>query len=160
MLVALGMALATASGASAAGSENAAHASGQARLLGESQSFKSSGFQVRPEILPLSGDGTAFVGGHGWKARGRRILHFGAIQWTSFGGAKATGRGLLWLNDCTPNCAEGHFQHYSATVIANAIHKSHYTRLTVTSISSKHRGTDVYALDEAGSDSSWNLRTP
>lgn len=160
MLATLSLAFATAASASAA-SQNLAHASGrQATLLGASQSFKSAGFEVRPEILPLSADGTAFVGGHGWKARGHRVSNFGAVQWTSFGGSKATGRGLLWLNNCTPDCAGGSFQHYPATVTAAAVRKAHYTRLTVTSISGGHRETDVYALDEDGSDSSWDLRSP
>jgi hypothetical protein len=65
----------------------------------------------------------------------------------------------LWLNNCTPDCAGGHFQHYPATVTATAVRNDHYTRLTVTSTSGKRRETDVYALDEAGSESSWNLRT-
>jgi hypothetical protein len=131
----------------------------RATLLGASRSFKSEGFQIRPELLPLSADGTAFVGGSGWKASGRRILDFGAVHWTSFGGAKATGSGLLWLNDCTPNCAQGTFHHDPATVTASAVRRDHYARLAVTSIAGGHRATDVYSLYEAGSDSSWNLDT-
>ena len=128
--------------------------------MGTSRSFKSWGFQVRPEILPLSGDGTVFVGGCGWKTRGRRILSFGAVEWTSFGGSEATGSGLLWLNDCTPNCAEGSFRHYSAAVTATMVRKGHYTRLKVVSIVGKRRVSGVYGLDEAASRSSWDLRTP
>jgi hypothetical protein len=161
-LAVLGLALATAGGASAAAAgAGPGRASGQqATLLGASHSFKSWGFQVRPEILPLSGDGTVFVGGPGWKARGRRILNFGAVRWTSFGGSEATGLGLLWLNNCQPNCAEGSFRHYSAAVTASAVRRGHYTRLKVESIVSKRRVNDVYGLYEAGSRSSWDLRTP
>lgn len=160
-LGALALALATAGGASAAATEGSVHASArQATLLGASHSFKSWGFQVRPEILPLSGDGTVFVGGPGWKARGRRILDFGAVRWTSFGGSEATGLGLLWLNNCQPNCAEGSFRHYSAAVTATVVRKGHYTRLKVESIVGKRRVNDVYGLYEAGSRSSWDLRTP
>jgi hypothetical protein len=160
-LAVLALALAVAGGASAAAAAGAAHASGQqATLLGTSQSFKSFGFQVRPEILPLSGDGTVFVGGHGWKARGRRILKFGAVQWTSFGGSEATGLGLLWLNDCQPNCAEGSFRHSSAAVTASAVRGGHYTRLKVESIVGRHRVSDVHGLYEAGPSPSWDLRTP
>jgi hypothetical protein len=160
-LAVLGLALATAGGASATTGTGPVHASGQqATLLGASHSFKTWGFQVRPEILPLSGDGTVFVGGPGWKTRGRRILNFGAVEWTSFGGSEATGIGLLWLNNCTPDCAEGSFRHYSATVTATVVHKGHYTRLKVESIVGKRHVNDVYGLYEAGSRSSWDPRTP
>ena len=160
-LAVLGLALATAGGALAAAGAGPAYASGgSATLLGASHSFKSRGFQVRPELLPLSGDGTVFVGGPGWKARGRRVLNFGAVEWTNFGGSEATGLGLLWLNNCQPNCAEGSFRHYSAAVTATVVRKGHYTRLKVESIVGKRRVNDVYTLYEAGSRSSWDLRTP
>ena len=159
-LAVLGLALATAGGASAVAGADPAHASGQATLLGASHSFKSWGFQVRPELLPLSGDGTVFVGGPGWKTRGRRVLNFGAVRWTNFGGSEATGLGLLWLNNCQPNCAEGSFRHYSAAVTATVVRKGHYTLLKVESIVGKRRVNDVYGLYEAGSRSSWDLRTP
>ena len=45
----------------------------------------------RPTSLELTGDGTLFVSG---------------VQWTSWGGAQATGSGIAHYHGCTPNCAQ------------------------------------------------------
>ena len=44
----------------------------------------------RPASLELTGDGTLYVSG---------------VQWTSWGGATATGTGNAQYHGCTPNCA-------------------------------------------------------
>lgn len=38
------------------------------------------------------------------------------LRWTTWGAASATGTGTLWLNLCTPDCAEGTIAHYRADV--------------------------------------------
>jgi hypothetical protein len=38
-----------------------------------------------------------------------------ALHWTSWTAASATAVGTLVYNDCTPNCAEGHFHHVPGT---------------------------------------------
>jgi hypothetical protein len=130
-----------------------------ATLLGSTSVSSAERFRVRPAVLSLSGDGTAFVGGPGWKAEGRRVLSFGRIVWKSFGGPKARGEGLLWLNDCTPDCAAGTFRHYPAVIRASSVVRRHYTRLSVTSTSGSRRSTDTYELKTTGPSSSWQLRT-
>jgi hypothetical protein len=37
------------------------------------------------------------------------------LHWTSWTAARATAVGTLVYNDCTPNCAEGHFRHVPGT---------------------------------------------
>jgi hypothetical protein len=38
-----------------------------------------------------------------------------ALRWTSWTATSATAVGTLVYNDCTPNCAEGHFHHVPGT---------------------------------------------
>lgn len=38
-----------------------------------------------------------------------------ALHWTSWTATSATAVGTLVYNDCTPNCAEGHFHHVPGT---------------------------------------------
>ncbi len=45
----------------------------------------------KPASLELTADGTLFVGG---------------VQWTSWGGATATGSGTAEYHGCTPSCAQ------------------------------------------------------
>jgi hypothetical protein len=61
-----------------------------------------------------------------------------ALHWTSWTPKLASGYGTFWENDCTPNCAEGHFHHYPSleTLWGSARVKGHpaerrYTELTV-----------------------------
>jgi hypothetical protein len=39
------------------------------------------------------------------------------IQWTGWGESFAAGMGTGSLNDCTPNCAEGHFHNYPMLLV-------------------------------------------
>lgn len=43
------------------------------------------------------------------------------ITWKTWGTKRATGKGTLYLNDCNPDCASGHFHGYSASVLLNAV---------------------------------------
>jgi hypothetical protein len=59
--------------------------------------------KARPtEILVACGDASSSLASLVWST------------WSS-DGAKATG--TAWVNDCTPDCADGHFHSYPATVI-------------------------------------------
>ena len=40
------------------------------------------------------------------------------LRWTQWGEYYAYARGKLQMNDCAPDCAEGHFQSYSVSVTA------------------------------------------
>jgi hypothetical protein len=55
---------------------------------------------MRPQsILIYCGDGNGYLGG---------------LQWSTWGASSATATGVAHLNDCTPNCADGHFKSYAA----------------------------------------------
>lgn len=40
------------------------------------------------------------------------------LRWTQWGEYYAYARGKLEMNDCTPNCVQGHFQSYPVSVTA------------------------------------------
>jgi len=60
------------------------------------------------------------------------------LHWTSWTPKLASGYGTFWENDCTPDCADGHFRYYpslevlwgSATVQGHPADRR-YTELTV-----------------------------
>jgi hypothetical protein len=60
------------------------------------------------------------------------------LHWTSWTSKLASGDGTFWENDCTPNCAAGHFHYYPSLDVlwGSAAVKNHpadrrYTKLTV-----------------------------
>ncbi len=60
------------------------------------------------------------------------------LHWTSWTPKLASGYGTFWENDCTPNCADGHFHYYPSLEVlwGSATVKGHpadrrYTELTV-----------------------------
>ncbi|MCW2936572.1 MAG: putative molecular chaperone with protein kinase domain [Actinomycetia bacterium] len=62
--------------------------------------------EVKPAKITTSGDGSAYVD---------------KINWSSWGGSRAAGSGTLELNNCNPNCAQGTFTGYPATVTLDGL---------------------------------------
>ena len=61
-----------------------------------------SALQVKPaSIIVACGDGG---------------FYFSKLRWTSWSGRLVHGKGLANANDCSPNCAAGHFHTYPASV--------------------------------------------
>ena len=60
---------------------------------------------TRPSVIQFSGDDGDVVTG---------------IQWSSWGRQRATGRGTVGLDDCTPSCAEGTTRYVAATITLSA----------------------------------------
>ena len=57
--------------------------------------------EVTPNQITTSGDGSAYVKN---------------LVWSSWGGSQAAATGTLELNNCSPNCAQGTYTGYPATV--------------------------------------------
>jgi hypothetical protein len=57
--------------------------------------------QVRPKNIGLAADGTGSVNN---------------LVWSGWGSPRATAIGILEINNCNPNCAQGTFTGYPATV--------------------------------------------
>jgi hypothetical protein len=85
--------------------------------------------QVRPPIVSYTGDGTGFLGGR--TSSPPRHLDRGGIDWVSWTQRSAFGRGWVWINDCRPYCAAGHFHKARATVRASRPRDGLFTRLTI-----------------------------
>jgi hypothetical protein len=74
---------------------------------------------VKPQaIVPACGDGNFQLSG---------------LRWSSWGASGAAASGTAHQNDCTPNCAAGHFHAYPATVTLSALRTcAHGTRHELT----------------------------
>jgi hypothetical protein len=57
-----------------------------------------------PATILLSGDGSIFVND---------------LAWTGWGSEGATGHGTLKIDNCVPNCAQGSFKDYEATIVVD-----------------------------------------
>jgi hypothetical protein len=68
---------------------------------GCTQPGASQYMEVKPKEITTSGDGSGFVTN---------------LVWSNWGAPHATATGVMKLNDCTPNCAEGKYTSYPATV--------------------------------------------
>jgi hypothetical protein len=44
---------------------------------------------------------------------------FGDLTWFGWGGARAVALGTAFANDCTPDCASGHFHNYQGVLIVS-----------------------------------------
>lgn len=53
-----------------------------------------------------------------------------ALKWTDWGDATAYATGTVAWNDCTPDCAAGHWKSQPVTVWAWRIEDGRYTRLS------------------------------
>jgi hypothetical protein len=86
-----------------------------------------SGFQVRPGWIALGADGAVIFGGG--KRQGKP---FGHIRWQRWGKPNASGTGIEWVNNCSPDCAQGTYQNRGVIKLQGwrAV-PHHFTRLTV-----------------------------
>jgi hypothetical protein len=58
-------------------------------------------------------------------------LRLDALHWSAWNTPTATASGTLWQNNCTPDCADGHFIPYSASVTVAGLASDRYTRMHV-----------------------------
>jgi hypothetical protein len=76
------------------------------------------------------------------------------MTWPTWGGATANGHGLASANDCTPDCASGHFHTFPVSAVASKIAvcasgRKQYTRLVLTYGTKRPAGiktTDVWTF--------------
>jgi len=76
-----------------------------------------------------------------------------SLAWHGWGKASATATGVARANDCTPNCAAGHFHSYRVRVTATRLRACgrarYYARLTIAYTSARPQGIskrDVHTL--------------
>jgi len=72
---------------------------------------------------------------------GRRFpASFGRLRWRTWNARLAATTGTAWLDDCVPNCAQGHFHSYRAAIRADRVRDGHFTHLR---IAYRYRGKQV-----------------
>ena len=82
-----------------------------------------SKLEVRPtSLLLVCSDGTAGLENLTWSHWGHNITTGTPGQ--SIPSATATGTGEFFLNDCNPNCAQGHDQTYPVQVTLSVVYSS------------------------------------
>jgi hypothetical protein len=84
------------------------------------------GYKVRPAKILVSGDGSGVLGGAGFGDP----PDYGTIRWEKFRRSGARGSGLMFINDCDPDCAGGMMHGSKAAIRAWRVRKGHYTRLS------------------------------
>jgi len=57
---------------------------------------------VRPSNFDLTCDGSADLA---------------KLHWSSWDTTEATGTGVFWIDNCLPNCAQGHWSHSNVIVV-------------------------------------------
>lgn len=69
-----------------------------------------------------------------------------SLAWHGWGGARATATGVVRANDCTPNCAAGHFHSYRVRATADRLKRCgaarYYGRLTIVYAGARPQGID------------------
>ena len=95
-------------------------------------------FEVRPASISYTGDGTGFLGG----SDGTGPLHPGHLRWTSYTTRAGDARGVDWLNDCDPDCADGTFTAVPVRVHVFRPRSGHFTRMTLRYRYHGHRTVD------------------
>jgi hypothetical protein len=120
------------------------------RLLTE---LSRAPFRVQPEVIGYTGDGTGFLGGRD----GTDFNGFGALDWRIWNRHQAYARGVAWLNDCDPSCAEGSFHAHRARVRATRVRHGHYTRMKILFRWGRGTRTDRRVLQRAGRYWQWGI---
>lgn len=76
------------------------------------------------------------------------------LHWRGWGSAHATATGTARANDCTPNCAAGHFHSYRMTAVADRLMSCGkarvYDRLTITYPAARPKGIRKHDVQTLG----------
>jgi len=117
----------------------------------------ATSFAVAPTWIVVSGDGSAIIAGNAaWIGRNpspnKAGSQFGHVTWSSWTATRASGSGVFWLNNCTPNCAQGTYFPATVRIVASQPKGGHFTRLALSG--SK---TADYKLEHVANGYVWNV---
>ena len=114
--------------------------------------------KVRPATISYTGDGTGLVGG----STGTSVRHPGRLPWSIYNHTRGVARGLVWLDDCDPDCAEGTFTASPVRVTVSRPRSGVFRKLT---LSFRYRGKHVvdkrravYLPPQAGAGGFWDYQ--
>jgi len=96
-------------------------------------------FSVRPSQIVASGDGSRIIAGSAaWIGRNpdpkQPGSQFGRIAWTTWTASKADGIGVVWTDNCEPDCAVGTYYPLPVKLLATHVRNGVYTQLVLTSL--------------------------
>lgn len=109
-------------------------------------------FAVHPATLFFGCCGQFFIGGPGRTSQAPRKHQLGHIHWTSWKAVGAKGTGTLFMDNCSPNCAEGTYVPYPVVITAWRVRSGRYTRLELVYTYNGHAERDVRQLKPLGSN--------
>jgi hypothetical protein len=121
----------------------AAAAHGLPRLLTKED---STSFAIRPQTIGYTEDGTGAIG------RFPRRKPRGSLDWRGWTYVGAYAVGTIWLDDCRPDCADGKFHPFEASVLADHVRNGVFTRITLHYWYYGRRVTDIRTLHHYTSD--------
>jgi hypothetical protein len=98
-----------------------------ANSLPEVLTQEQPSFQVRPATISYTGDGTGVVGG----PDGTSVRKPGHLKWTTYNHDVGIAVGRVWLNNCTPDCADGRFSPSRVQVRVSDPRDGHFRLLTL-----------------------------
>jgi hypothetical protein len=92
---------------------------------------------IRPKEIYVSADGSGYVKN---------------LVWTNWGSSQATATGTLEVDNCTPNCAQGQYAGYPATVTVSGLTPygsglEAYSTILVQAPTDPNNGTFAYTRD-------------
>jgi hypothetical protein len=114
-------------------------------------------YRVRPAVIGgWTGDGTGYVGGLDGHPNAVRTdpslaARFGHMHWVRWRANRASGVGVVWADDCNPDCADGSFHAAGVTNVAAWRRRGHhFTRLAFSYDSGNGVRRHRYKLTGAG----------
>ena len=95
---------------------------------------QNGAFAYRPAVITPSPSGSIVLAGNAaWIGRDPHNgeSEFGHITWTTWTATHATGRAVLWADNCKPNCSAGTYFPTPTTLVASRVVQDRYTRLVL-----------------------------
>lgn len=91
------------------------------------------GFQVRPDLIGWTGDGTGYLGGFTSQRSLRRpiaLTAFGRLHWTTYNAREGRAYGADWIDNGKPDNAVGTFYPHRVNVRVSRPRHGVFTRLS------------------------------
>jgi hypothetical protein len=99
----------------------------------------TSVFAVRPATISFGASADVLIGGPGITQSQFKAGDYGHISWSRWTSASAVGRGLIWSNDCNPNCPEGTYHSSQVAIRAGDGNSGRFRWLSYTYRTEGHR---------------------
>jgi hypothetical protein len=96
-------------------------------------------FAVRPATISFGASANEIIAGPGISESQLQAGEMGHIRWSRWTPTIAAGHGLMWSNDCSPNCPEGAYHSSPVAIRARDGFSGRYRRLSYVYRAEGHR---------------------